>query len=244
MSGPIKIQATNSDNSSTEKPLLGGEIPGVETNFFVVDAGASLSLRQKTGTAQILLFVNGKGSLSTDSNSFAVHETAAFFSPKNNPVSLAAKSQCSFLEILVDLKRSDGQEIKKADDFFISYSDCKPYGEAIKSPTTISRTIVPLGLLPCFTMGSVEAKGPDKVAPHAHPMLEQLFWGLNGNNCTVQADEAEAAFKAQDLMHIPLGSSHGVVAEAGGMMNYVWIDFMEDSRGEDWIREKHTDLDP
>src|SRR5262249_19325750 len=64
---------------------------------------------------------------------------------------------------------------------------CPAYGEAIKSAATISRTLLPENIVPRMAAGTVETAGPDEVAAHRHPMLEQLFLGLDGNDITVRA---------------------------------------------------------
>ena len=50
------------------------------------------------------------------------------------------------------------------------------------------RTLLPKDIVPRMSIGTVETVGPDRVAPHAHPMLEQLFLGLEGNDIVVRAD--------------------------------------------------------
>jgi len=84
-------------------------------------------------------------------------------------------------------------------------------------------------------MGTVQTKGPDEVGAHEHPMLEQLFFGLSGNNCTVYADDAQTAFPEYSVLHIPLGSRHSVSVEEGETLNYIWMDFFLDSKGEEWL---------
>ena len=126
----------------------------------------------------------------------------------------------------------------EAEPALLPYSGCPTYREAIKSSRTVSRTIVPQGPVPRFCMGSVQVTGPDVVAAHRHPMLEQLFFGLPGNRCTLSADEDRIAFGELSLVHIPRGSSHGVTVEEGYGLHYLWMDFFE---GDDmsYISEHH-----
>ena len=70
-------------------------------------------------------------------------------------------------------------------------------------------------------------------------MLEQLFLGLQGNDCFVGADEDEIAFGDNDILHIPLGSSHCVRVEEGANLHYIWIDVFRDREGMNWITEQH-----
>jgi quercetin dioxygenase-like cupin family protein len=104
------------------------------------------------------------------------------------------------------------------------FAECPTYGEAIKSAKTTSRTLLPKDVVPRMSIGTVETIGPDKVAPHAHPMLEQFFLGLEGNDIVVHADGAQTALGANTLLHIPLGSSHGAEVAEGKKLHYVWMD--------------------
>ena len=92
-------------------------------------------------------------------------------------------------------------------------------------------------------MGTVETKGPDKVAAHEHPMLEQLFLGLSKNNCIVYADDGKVDFPEYSVLHIPLGSRHSVSVEKDEVMYYVWMDFFIDKKGEQWLQTHKVDSD-
>jgi hypothetical protein len=127
----------------------------------------------------------------------------------------------------------------KGDPFFVSYSDCPTYREAIKSPRTVSRTLIDEQRVPRFCMGSVETTGPDAVAAHRHPMLEQFFFGLPGNDIVVTADDASVPFREFELLHIPLGSNHGATVAEGKILHYLWIDCFMDRDGMRWIAEQH-----
>ena len=60
--------------------------------------------------------------------------------------------------------------------------------------------ILPEEVVPRLCMGSVSSTGPDKVAAHKHPMLEQLFFGLKGNEVLVYADGVPGSFHENDLL--------------------------------------------
>lgn len=110
------------------------------------------------------------------------------------------------------------------------------YTEPIKNQNTINRTIFPNKYIQRIAMGSVHTEGPDKVAPHEHAMLEQLFLGLTDNDVVVFAGNAQANLPAYSLLHSPLASSHSVKVEEGKKMYYVWMDFFLDKRGEEWLK--------
>ena len=122
------------------------------------------------------------------------------------------------------------------------FSECTPYKEAIKSPKTVSRTLLPENMVPRMAAGTVETTGPDQVSPHQHPMLEQFFMGLKGNDCTVTADAAKVSFPQLALLHIPLGSNHGVQVADGKRLYYVWMDFFGKKEGQEWLK-MHTPVE-
>ena len=94
-------------------------------------------------------------------------------------------------------------------------------------------------IVPRLCMGSVETSGPDEVAAHIHPMLDQLFFGLSGNDCMVMAGTAESRFLENDLLHIPLGSRHGVSVETGKYLNYIWIDLFHTQEEMGYMKDTH-----
>ena len=124
--------------------------------------------------------------------------------------------------------------------YFAKFTDCEAYTESIKSPNTVSRTVLPNKYIPRIAMGTVETTGPDKVDPHEHAMLEQLFLGLSANNVVVYADDGQIDFPAYSILHIPLGSSHSVEAGKGNKMYYMWMDFFLDKKGEEWLKTHNT----
>ena len=81
------------------------------------------------------------------------------------------------------------------------------------------------------------------MAPHAHPMLEQYFLGLEDNDIVVHANGAQTALGANTLLHIPLGSSHGAEVAEGKKLHYVWMDFFRDREGLRWL-ETHKPIPP
>ncbi|MBF4985871.1 cupin domain-containing protein, partial [Nonlabens mediterrranea] len=145
--------------------------------------------------------------------------------------------------LLTDQDFKDLKEFPKENTqqvYYAKFTDCKSYTEPIKSPNTVSRTILPNQYIPRIAMGTVQTTGPDRVGAHEHPMLEQLFLGLSDNNCTVYADDAQVDFPEYSVLHIPLGSSHSVSVEKDEVMYYVWMDFFRDKKGEEWLKTHNT----
>ena len=161
---------------------------------------------------------------------------------KNITINTAKNDTLHYLKIssrlttqdLLDLKEFPAKNTQNV--YYAKFTDCKSYTEPIKSPNTISRTILPNKYIPRIAMGTVQTKGPDKVGAHEHAMLEQLFLGLSKNNCVVYADDAKIDFPQYSVLHIPLGSSHSVSVEKDEIMYYVWMDFFLDKKGEEWLK--------
>ncbi|HUJ67072.1 MAG TPA: hypothetical protein VLX59_16125 [Acidimicrobiales bacterium] len=230
-------------DSVTRVGLLPGAIGGVETNYYLQGTGAGRSPSRYPARGRIFLFTRGAGEIHATEKTFRFSEIAAFVAPENGSVLITATAApVEYLEILMDLQHDEAVQLRRSSPLFTLYSQCEPYTEVIKSPRTVSRTIVPPNVVPRFCMGSVDAWGPDEVAPHSHSMLEQLFFGLPGNACSVTADEAEAALGERMLLHIPLGSRHGVRVREGSRMHYVWMDFFRKEEDLAWIQEQHRPI--
>lgn len=110
-----------------------------------------------------------------------------------------------------------------------------------KSAKTISRTLLPPRIIPRFSMGSVETRGPDSVLVHKHEMLEQLFIGLNNTQCKVTCDNNNVIMNEYDIIHIPLGSLHGVEVADGFLLHYIWMDYFLVNSDYSWIDKNHKE---
>lgn len=229
--------------SPTRISLLPGAIDGVETNYYVQPGGTDYSPARHQKRAQVFCFIRGAGMVQLESMRFAFSEVAACCAPGRGPVVIQATgAPLEYLEILIDLQAPEAAQFHAKNPYCVLYSHCEPYAETIKSPKTVSRTIVPAKTIPRFCMGSVETEGPDTVAAHSHPMLEQLFLGLPGNSCVVIADHAEAALEERALLHIPSGSWHGVRVDEGRRLHYVWMDFFKQEEDLAYIQAQHQPI--
>jgi quercetin dioxygenase-like cupin family protein len=240
---------------TTTGAILPNEIRGLATTVHALAAAApALSLPPLPALdSRILLVLSGRGSATAASGWTARFDCAGgaatiVLAPgAGAAVSLAPDGAAlAVLELVVtgapgDAAAQAAAAARGAVPAALAYTAATRYTEPCKSAATVSRTLVPRGTVPRFAMGSVEARGPDAVAPHAHPMLEQLFLGLAGCDATVDADGATAALRAGTLLHVPLGSTHGVRVEAGRTLHYVWIDLFHDAAGEAWL-EGHKDV--
>lgn len=229
------------------KTVLENEIPGVNVDQISITGGTTQD-HLDTDNKYIYLFVKGKGTVTINKENYdIVPETILV---PNSILHLSIKANKNdtlhFLKIanklteqdILDLKEFPKENIENV--YYRKFTDCESYTEPIKSPNTISRTILPNKYIPRIAMGTVQTKGPDKVGAHEHGMLEQLFLGLTDNKVVVFADDAQIKFPEYSILHIPLGASHSVEVEKGEIMYYVWMDFFRDKKGEEWLKTHNT----
>lgn len=226
------------------KSILINEIKGIHVKHIAITGKNTINDTAQNGIKSIYLFVKGQGKVITHNETYEiVPETILLPNMVNNLIIKTAKNDTlHYLKItskltnqdLLDLKEFPLENINTV--YYAKFTDCEAYTEPIKSPNTISRTILPNKYIPRIAMGTVQTKGPDKVGAHEHPMLEQLFLGLSDNNCIVYADKAKVVFPEYSVLHIPLGSSHSVSVEKDDVMYYVWMDFFLDKKGEEWLK--------
>ena len=247
MSSQIHSEDLHSESSqlssSTSIEVLRGEIDGLRTISHSVAPGQTVQLDTSPKEGRVYLFTAGNGTADDGTTVYQIGEVALLAPCHAAPLTVEATgSPLLFLELVLDLSPVDVAELERnAERFplFISYSDCKTYSERIKSDKTVSRTLMPEYTFPRLCVGSVETTGDDRVAAHEHPMLEQLFLGLQDNDCVLHADAAELAFGAGVLLHVPLGSRHGVVVHAPNKLHYIWIDLFKNRDGMEWIVQEH-----
>ena len=201
-------------------------------------------------SAVFIIVLKGNGLLLSDETQQILQKESLVVIPNgtlNLTVELDEGAPLHFLEFTKAYSETDllhlGSSGMPTGAFYSAlFQDCEPYTEKIKSPNTISRTVLPGGIIPRVALGTVEAMGPDSVGAHSHPMLEQLFLGLENNDITVHADKASNKMGAFSLLHIPLGSTHWVDVAEGSKMNYMWMDFFLTKAGEVWL-DTHKAID-
>jgi len=226
------------------KTVLEGEIPGIKVDHIAITGDIVRDEPKEKGYKFIYLFMKGQGTVLADSVNYDIVPETVFLPNILDMISIRAKKgdTLHFLKIatnlteqdIIDLEEFPKQNTQKP--YYARFIDCEPYTEPIKSPNTVSRTVLPNKYLPRIAMGTVQAPGPDKVGAHEHGMLEQLFLGLTDNEVTVFADDAKIKLPAYSILHIPLGSSHSVEVEKGKKMYYMWMDFFRDKEGEEWLK--------
>jgi mannose-6-phosphate isomerase-like protein (cupin superfamily) len=235
--------AGNFDRGIARILVLPGEIVGVKTYFAELRGGMANKCLPEENEQRILIFTDGTGNIRQDGHSFAIDELSLFVPDHHREFFISSgKENLSYLEIVLHLAAEDLLWLGEREDkfpYFIRYAECREYVDDIKSGKTVSRIILPEDIVPRLCIGSVQTSGPDEVEAHTHPMLEQLFFGLLGNDVVVKADSVEARFLEKDLLHIPLGSSHGVRVGTGNDLHYIWIDIFHSLEDIDYIKNNH-----
>jgi quercetin dioxygenase-like cupin family protein len=214
--------ARNAAKTAVIRDVLPGEIPGIRSSTVSLAPGVTHREPASAEEDRVFLVFAGNGEIAAGGKGYPVmRETIAHF-PVGWSVDVKA-SGARGLDILIlrlTLTPVDREDLAAHTDlnraaYVKTFKECEPYGEAIKSAKTVSRTLLPKDIVPRMAIGTVETTGPDQVAPHRHPMLEQYFLGIEDNDITVVSDDTRTALKANDLFHIPLGSNHGAEVADG-----------------------------
>ena len=233
------------------KSILENEIKGIHVEHKAISSHHPIVEVSDNWFKTIYLFVKGSGDVVAENVSYEVVSESILLPNASDSVTIktAADSPLHYLKISCALSAQDQINLKElpAENtqsvYYAKFSDCQSYSEPIKSPDTVSRTILSNEYIPRVAMGTVQTKGPDNVAAHEHPMLEQLFLGLSGNKCIVYADNEKVDFPSYSVLHIPLGSSHSVSVEKNEILYYVWMDFFLDKQGEQWLNTHEVNTD-
>jgi len=239
----FKMQMTG-DSQIFSEDVLNGEIAETQIQHVAYAGPITESVTLSEAYVDIFIFIKGNGILKADTLTFLLEpETIAIPSAFSEiSFEVGKNDTLHFLHFVKKLSPEDIEDLKtfpeenKYDIYFTRFSDCEAYTEKIKSPNTVSRTVLPADIIPRVSLGTVETKGPDEVGAHEHAMLDQLFLGLTNNDITIHADDVSAHFTEYSLLHIPIGSSHGATVEANKIMYYLWMDFFLTREGQEWLK--------
>jgi mannose-6-phosphate isomerase-like protein (cupin superfamily) len=225
------------------RKVLPAEIQGVITDLVSIQGPGRHTEPSSTDCEVIWLVLAGKGTLRTKDMTYEVEGETIARAPLGWPwqIDLSRGEILHALRVRKLLSADDRLELQKYPQnntapYVKKFIECPAYREAIKSPKTVSRTLLPENYVPRVAMGTVETTGPDTVGAHRHPMLEQLFLGLKDNDIMVSADEAKAQLTSYAILHIPLGSNHGAQVREGKKLYYVWMDFFITKEGQEWLK--------
>jgi len=251
---PLVVLDTNEQTPTpiVSNSLLVDEIKDVLVEHVVIAPNCSSTDASADGNKTIYLFFKGAGVVVAENTHYEIAPETILLPNSVDRIAIESTGEDSlhFVKLSCKLSEQDLLDLEKLpmentqNVYWAKFSDCPSYSEAIKSPNTISRTILSNEYIPRVAMGTVHTKGPDKVAAHEHPMLEQLFLGLSENDCVVYADYDQVAFPQNSILHIPLGSSHSVSVEEDRTMYYVWMDFFLDKKGEEWLNTHKVNVNP
>jgi hypothetical protein len=226
--------------------LLPGEIAGVRTRFVSIKGRSGVGGGGDPAAATVLLFLGGNARLTTGAVRQNVTEESIaripYASTYGITVRRGAVAHC--LEVTKALDTADLDEIARhlrshTTLYFRKFRDCEEYTEDIKSRSTINRMLLPEGYVPRFAMGSVRTRGPDKVGRHVHPMLDQLYLGMDDCRCTVHAGRQRKVLTGDCLLHIPLASHHWVTVDEGDTLYYLWFDFFRTLAAQEYMNRQH-----
>lgn len=234
------------DHMRCELPMLLGEIPGACVYYHTILDRDTLTYEAEPKTLKTLFLLDGVVEVKNSNTIHKLNEKAVYVADPHQKLSITGihtESGCShYLEIRWDLKSQVLEYLdtgKTKLPFVQQYNECEQYRETFKSKKTISRAVIDHHLIPGFCMGSNEAYGPDRVEPHAHPLLDQFFFSFSDNEVNLLIDDKVQPLEGNTLIHIPLGSNHGVEIPDGKKMHYLWIDFMTDLKGLEYLDEVH-----
>ena len=227
-----------------EKALLPGEIPGASVFHYSLPAGETLYFDGQSAFIRIFFLCSGAAAFEAEGKCWTYAERAVFTAKPESQIRIRVQADASLLEIRWELNAEDLAELAASDAFPFSepYADALQYRDPFKSETTISRAILKQTLIPRFAMGSVEAKGDDLIGQHAHPLLDQFFFSFPENDMNLLIDCRIFPMKGDMLLHIPLGSNHGVLCLGQQKAHYLWIDCTsaaDKTAAVDYLNEVH-----
>jgi len=239
----MNMQVPSGEQIFSEE-MLHGEISDTKIEHFAVSGPAVQTISLSSENVNMFVFIKGTGILKADTLSIGlVPESLAIpVQYKNVTINVAEGEVLHYVRFIKKLSEQDKKDMEEFPDknkyniYFTKFSDCQPYTEKIKSPNTVSRMVLPGDIIPRVALGTVKASGPDRVGSHIHAMLDQLFLGLAGNDITVRADGTSIKLGEFSLLHIPLGSAHGVSVEKNKQMYYLWMDFFLSKEGQVWLK--------
>jgi hypothetical protein len=226
--------------------LLPGEIAGVTTRFVSINGPGSAGGGGDPAAATVLLFLGGNARLTTGAVRRTVTEESIARIPYGSTYEITVRqgAVAHCLEVTKALDADDQDEIARHMKshtrlYLRRFRDCPEYTEDIKSKKTKNRMLLPEGYVPRFGLGSVRTRGPDRVGSHVHPMLDQMYLGMDGSRCTVHAGRARTVLTGDCLLHIPLASRHGSRVDEGDTLYYLWFDFFLTLAGQEYMNRQH-----
>ena len=219
----IKLKGIN--NSLIKKM---NNIRGVNIKCVHLNNGELIDIHVKSGL--VILFVSmGSGRIIDSSNTRydkKLGSNSFFILKACDTFQLEAKTHGT---VIVEFHLSDYnvQEYESNLPMIIEEKDKVLVVDSNKTPITTSTMWLQKNILPGIIIGGVSSRGENKVPFHKHPKIEQVFISLSNNQAKLVIDGLHVDFHENEVIHIPLGSEHGVESSNQGMINYIWLDFIE-----------------
>lgn len=224
--------------------LMDEEIRGTTVYSHGLKSGEVLYLPEPGNAVRIVYLSYGSFEALSDGIRTELSGSAVYIGKEAQKLTISAISDCKFIEIIRKLTADEVKSITAGVlPYALAYEKAAKYTEDCKSAKTVSRMLVPARIIPRFAMGSVETEGDDLIEKHTHPLLEQFFYGLPGNDCSVLVDDISVHFGENTLLHIPLGSDHGVVSHGKEKVKYLWMDFLFNEESLKYMDVAHQIID-
>lgn len=239
-SSDIRQEVLNLGAAKRELSLLPEEIPGASPYLHRLPGGTSRTFEPTANTLRVFFLIQGSVQF-TGQSKVAYSEKAVYVDHPGQKISVTAQADSRLLEIRWNLTEKEAADLSPASlPFTQTYAQAQKYRDPFKSEKTVSRAIVPHRVLPRFAMGSVETYGTDLVGQHQHPLLDQFFYSFPENDCILLIDSLQHPMKGNTILHIPLGSNHGVFVGEKQCAHYLWIDFIPDESGLQYLDKVHN----
>lgn len=234
------------DGTFSHQELMSDEIEGVNMEILTMNGPFQYKTASSEESYEVLLSLRGEGLINAEGKTCATKGIFVTRIPYATGYTLSTPfgKGVQYLRIKKLLDKSDKESIYKnrtahSGLYAKALTECPTYTEDIKSSKTENRMILPEGMVPRFCMGAVKTEGADHVDKHRHPMLDQIFLGLEECKCMCDADGDKALLEENMILHIPLGSNHSVSVKQGDTLFYIWMDFFLTIDGEKYMDQQH-----
>lgn len=228
----MDIKCAKIDESKFAGEILPGEIENIKVYYRNLASGEIFMSAPQDNTYKV--FILASGEIEVNGVSMSDRGLCAF-APCDR-VEITALSPASVLELNL---MSEETPYEGKLPYFINYADAHTYKEDCKSEKTVSRMLLEPRIVPNLAVGSVETYDKDRVDAHEHPDVEQMFFGFSENDMHLKINGELFYMGGNTLVHIPLASSHGVEVADGGCAHYVWIDYIINERGLEYMDSAH-----
>ncbi len=242
---PQNIHMVSAVSESPCQLIMDNEIKGTRVLLHNLNPDQILHLEACSGIVRVMLLCKGSVEFCSNGNATLLADLGVYVAAPSAGLTATAVGGCRLLELQLDLEPAEYEQVctTLSTPYALEYEKAKKYAEDCKSAKTVSRMLIPPRVVPRFSMGSVQTGGDDTVAPHSHPMVEQYFFGLAENNCTVTADDTSVPFGGCTLLHIPLGSEHGILSKGSQIVHYIWMDLLLDESALEYMDSAHQIID-